>query len=87
MALPKRKTSKSRRDKRRAHWKIEAPNYSLCPHCKHPRLSHTVCPNCGYYKNKPVVSMVREEMRERRRERKRREVAEEAEREEERRER
>ena len=33
MAVPKRKTSKSRRDKRRAQHKIEAPRLSVCPVC------------------------------------------------------
>ncbi len=52
MAVPKRKTSRSRRGKRRAHWKLEAPSISLCPRCKSPKLPHRVCPSCGYYRNK-----------------------------------
>ncbi len=33
MAVPKRKTSKSKRDKRRTHKKIDAPNLTTCPDC------------------------------------------------------
>ena len=33
MAVPKKKTSKSRRDKRRAQHRIEAPRVNLCPTC------------------------------------------------------
>jgi large subunit ribosomal protein L32 len=56
MALPKRKHSKSRRDKRRsANSKLFAVNLSLCPHCGKKRLPHRVCPHCGYYNGKPVV--------------------------------
>jgi len=56
MALPKRKHSKSRRDKRRsANSKLTAATLSVCPQCKKIRMPHRVCPFCGYYKGKPVV--------------------------------
>ena len=56
MALPKRKHSKSRRDKRRsANSKVYPASLSVCPHCKKFRLPHRVCPFCGYYNGKPVV--------------------------------
>ena len=37
MAAPKRKMSKSRRDKRRANWKLTVPGYVLCPQCHEPK--------------------------------------------------
>ena len=52
MAVPKRKTSKARKRKRRTHWKISAPNLIECPQCHELRLSHRVCPSCGYYKGR-----------------------------------
>ncbi len=56
MALPKRKHSKSRRDKRRsANSKLYASNLSICSHCKKARLPHRVCPHCGYYNGKPII--------------------------------
>jgi len=55
MAVPKRKVSKSRRDKRRTHQKVAAPNLSICPQCKETKLSHHVCPNCGTYKGRTVI--------------------------------
>ncbi|HHU63895.1 MAG TPA: 50S ribosomal protein L32 [Clostridiales bacterium] len=57
MAVPKRKTSKSRRDKRRANWKLEMPGVVECPQCHQPKLNHRVCKNCGYYKNKKVINV------------------------------
>ena len=27
------------------------------PNCQEPKLSHRVCPRCGYYKGKPVVEV------------------------------
>lgn len=56
MAVPKKKTSKSRRDTRRAHDALTAPGVSICPQCKEPKQSHRVCPSCGTYKGKEVVS-------------------------------
>lgn len=56
MALPKRKHSKARRDKRRsANSKLYSAALSVCPQCKKKRLPHRVCPHCGYYNGKPVV--------------------------------
>lgn len=58
MALPKRKHSKSRRDKRRSmNSKLFASSMSVCSQCKKPILPHRVCPHCGYYKGKPVLVM------------------------------
>ncbi|MCK5551885.1 MAG: 50S ribosomal protein L32 [Deltaproteobacteria bacterium] len=54
MALPKRRLSKSRRDKRRTHKKLISPTVSLCPQCNEPKLPHRVCPHCGTYKGKEV---------------------------------
>ncbi len=55
MALPKRKKSKSRRDKRRTHQKTDAPNLSTCPECGEAKLPHHACPSCGYYKGRKVT--------------------------------
>lgn len=54
MAVPKKKTSKSKRDMRRAHDALQAPGVSICPQCKEPKQSHRVCPSCGTYKGKEV---------------------------------
>ena len=56
MALPKHKISKSRRDKRRTHKKISAPNLSTCPDCGEATLPHHACPSCGSYKCRSVVA-------------------------------
>ena len=55
MAVPKRKMSKARRDKRRANWKLEVPGFTACPQCHEPRMPHHVCPECGYYDGKQVI--------------------------------
>lgn len=55
MAVPKRKTSKARRDKRRTHKKTDAPHVTPCPQCGAMHLPHRACPNCGAYKGRTVV--------------------------------
>jgi len=54
MAVPKRKTSKSRRDKRRANHKATVPALVECPQCHQPKRPHHVCPTCGTYKGREV---------------------------------
>ena len=57
MAVPKRKTSKSRRDKRRATHSIESVRVNLCPQCNSPKRPHHVCPTCGTYKGREVEAL------------------------------
>ncbi|MFO7815072.1 MAG: 50S ribosomal protein L32 [Halanaerobiales bacterium] len=56
MAVPKKRTSKSRKRKRRTHWKLKAPNLVECPECDELILSHRACPSCGYYKGEKVIN-------------------------------
>jgi large subunit ribosomal protein L32 len=57
MAVPKRRTSKAKRDSRRAqNMKLLPPGLSVCPHCHEPKLPHRVCPNCNYYDGKEIVA-------------------------------
>lgn len=56
MAVPKRKHSKARRDKRRNNvWKIEAPALVKCPQCGEYKRAHRLCASCGYYNGRQVV--------------------------------
>ena len=57
MALPKRKVSKSRRDKRRTHYKLSLPTYTTCPQCREMKLPHAVCLNCGHYNGQKVLEI------------------------------
>lgn len=58
MAVPKKKTSKSRRNMRRAHHAIATTARGVCPNCGAPKLSHRVCPSCGHYKGRDVLASV-----------------------------
>jgi large subunit ribosomal protein L32 len=58
MAVPKRKSSKARRDKRRNNvWKLPELNFSTCSNCKNLKRPHYVCLSCGFYKGKEVIKI------------------------------
>ena len=57
MAVPKRRTSKAKRNSRQAaNMKMAAPGMCICPQCHQPKLPHRVCPNCNYYDGKEIVA-------------------------------
>ena len=57
MAVPKRRTSKAKRNSRQAaNMKMPAPGLCICPQCHQPKLPHRVCPNCNYYDGKEIVA-------------------------------
>lgn len=57
MPNPKRRHSKSRRDKRRSHDALAQPTRSLCPTCGEAKLPHCVCKACGGYRGKQVLDV------------------------------
>lgn len=57
MPNPKRRHSKARRDKRRAHDALTPVSLSRCPQCQEPKMPHRVCPNCGTYRGVEVLDV------------------------------
>jgi large subunit ribosomal protein L32 len=56
-ALPKRKVSRIRRDRRRAHYlRLNMPTLVPCPQCHALHLSHHVCLKCGTYNGVQVIA-------------------------------
>ena len=61
MAVPKRKVSKKRGNKRFAsNYKASMPTIVECPQCHESKQAHKVCPHCGYYNGKEVVAQKEE---------------------------
>lgn len=58
--LPKRKISRTRRDKRRTHDNLKARNLVQCSNCGEMRLPHRVCPNCGFYQGREIIEIEKE---------------------------
>jgi large subunit ribosomal protein L32 len=55
VAVPKRKTTPSKRDMRRAqHDKVTPIQLIACEKCGEPSLPHRACGSCGHYKGRKV---------------------------------
>jgi large subunit ribosomal protein L32 len=54
MALPKKKTSKSKKGMRRSHHSIPVPTVVYCE-CGEPTLPHKICASCGTYKGRQML--------------------------------
>lgn len=65
MPVPKRKTSKSRRDMRSSCKFAVAKSVASCQTCQTPVLPHQVCYECGYYKGVKVVRTKTDRMHDR----------------------
>ena len=56
MAVPFRRTSKTKKRMRRTHLKKVARKVTLCPKCGAPIQAHRACMACGYYNGKDVLN-------------------------------
>ena len=56
MPNPKRKMSKTRRDKRRAQFnaRTKPATTTVCPNCGTSTLRHRACLSCGYYRGRII---------------------------------
>lgn len=57
MAVPKRKKSKMRVRQRKGNIKAEVAQVSSCPNCGAAKRAHRVCPECGYYNGRQVITI------------------------------
>lgn len=56
MAVPKRKTTPSKRGMRRAHDSLTVQAYQECPNCGELKRPHVLCGACGHYNGREIVS-------------------------------
>jgi large subunit ribosomal protein L32 len=61
MPVPKRKRSRSRRDKRFANKGIKPQSFYNCPNCQQNIMPHAACKECGYYKGAKVITTTKDE--------------------------
>jgi large subunit ribosomal protein L32 len=59
-AVPKKKISKARRDRRRAHDKLTPFVLVACPNCGEMRRSHRMCPSCFTYRGRQIMAVAEE---------------------------
>ena len=56
MAVPKKRTSVSRRGMRRSHHALSANAYMECKNCGELARPHHVCNACGHYDGREVIT-------------------------------
>ncbi|MGI5057894.1 50S ribosomal protein L32 [Treponema pectinovorum] len=57
MAVPRAKTSKARTRRRRSvNMHLVAPQLVECANCGNLVLQHHVCPKCGFYRGRQVIT-------------------------------
>jgi len=57
MAVPKRKTSKHRKNIRKGQIKATLFQVQECPNCGANQQAHRVCNACGMYKGRKVLTV------------------------------
>lgn len=57
MAQPKKRTSRAKRDSRRATKRLKPIQLNKCPNCGQPFIPHRVCPHCGYYNGRQITTI------------------------------
>lgn len=57
MAVPKQHRSKSRQGQRRMHLYAKTPKLTLCSKCSKVVLPHTLCQNCGTYREREMIDV------------------------------
>jgi large subunit ribosomal protein L32 len=57
MAVPKKRTSKQRKRKRRTHYKAANVTVNTCQKCGDTKMPHRVCPSCGHYNGELVLEI------------------------------
>lgn len=57
MAVPKRKTSPSKRGMRRSHDALSVEAYQECSNCGELKRPHHICGACGHYNGREVVAV------------------------------
>lgn len=59
MAVPKKRTSSSKRDMRRAHDFLTPKMAMNCPQCDAFVLRHRACSSCGWYRGRTVTKAIK----------------------------
>ncbi len=57
MALPVKKSTKTRKRRRMAYFKQSAARLNVCPKCKKPIRPHRACTFCGFYRGRETMAI------------------------------
>ncbi|MES2931063.1 MAG: 50S ribosomal protein L32 [Patescibacteria group bacterium] len=51
--------TRSHTGNRRSHHALKAKGFSTCANCKEQKETHVVCKNCGFYRGRKVLDVVK----------------------------
>ncbi|CAN5374715.1 50S ribosomal protein L32 [soil metagenome] len=57
MAVPKRKTSPSKRGMRRSHDSLRIEAFQECSNCGELKRPHNLCVSCGHYNGREIIAV------------------------------
>ncbi len=60
MAVPRNRLSNARKNIRRSHHAQKPKQLIKCPSCQEFKVPHRICPACGVYRGRNVISKVEE---------------------------
>jgi large subunit ribosomal protein L32 len=52
--------TKSHTKNRRSHHALASTNFASCTNCKAPKMRHTVCKACGFYRGSKVLDLIKQ---------------------------
>jgi large subunit ribosomal protein L32 len=56
MAVPRNRVSNARKNSRRAHHAKKPKQLGTCGNCSAIKVSHVICPSCGFYAGRQVLA-------------------------------
>jgi len=59
MPVPRQRHTKSKRNRQRSHQALKAAGIMSCPKCGQPNLPHQTCKNCGTYKGREILDVMK----------------------------
>lgn len=63
MGVPRAHSTKGQKGRRRSHLALQAIGLNLCPQCKKPKLPHTICLSCGFYRGEERINVLAKELK------------------------
>lgn len=57
MAVPRNRLSNARKNSKRSHHAKKPKSMSSCDNCNNAKLPHVICPSCGFYAGREIISV------------------------------
>ena len=58
MGVPRAHLTRGQKGRRRSHLALKPMELASCDHCHKLKLSHVICPHCGFYKGEERINVL-----------------------------